>query len=76
MLILRTRKNCVGIFDVENLREFHQKIKPILKKKTLLLVKRIFAEKEYNPDYGLSKHGFIVVRSVKTKKTINTGEKY
>jgi len=70
-----TEKLCRD-FDVENLREFHQKIKPILKKKTLLLVKRIFAEKEYNPDYGISKHGFIVVRSVKTKKTINTGEKY
>jgi hypothetical protein len=70
-----TEKLCRD-FGAYDMHEFHQEIKPQLKKKTLHLVKRFFEGKEHNPDFGLSKRGFIVIRSVKSKKTINTGEKY
>jgi hypothetical protein len=75
-----TEKLCRD-FGVKNLREFHE-----LKRKLRNRFKELIHKKlngEYNPDFGISKRGFIVIRSTgtnidkekKPQKTVHTGDK-
>lgn len=63
-------------FNVKDMREYHTSLKRKLKNRFKeQMFKYLAKDEQNNPDFGVSKNGFVVFRSVKSKKTVNTGEK-
>jgi hypothetical protein len=70
-----TEKLCKEL-EIDDIKEYHNIAKFRLKKRfSKLLNKKFRIEERNNPDFGITKRGFIVIRSVKSKKTLHTGEK-